>query len=490
MKTIIKSIFSKLLFSSSILLSITSCDDFLEPKVYDRISGSSFYQTDEDAKAAIIGLYSFFGSDVTQTNASRLLMGEYGTDGYVEKNPLFNNLDWESDRGYPFHEAYNRSIPFVTKAGTVLANLEDMTFKNESLKALYMGEARLARSIVMFDLLNWFGPSAIVVEKEKLLFPDNSYMPVRMTNEEYVTLLKNELTKAIDELPEQNEVGRFNKNIAKMVLLKFYMHQKNWDGAQQISAELIGKYELADDYKNIWSIDNENSKEVIWSISRISNNADFRNVSRMRSNFPLISKITKETTWGGSGMDKYSFNFRATFDGADTRKTNLIDTMEYLDKRGKTQYIILSQEADAWGASPLKYGFDPIGIDDNGVDVIVFRYADVLLCRAEALNNLNGPNQESIDLINQVRSRAKISAVNLADFPSKDALNDHILSERGWEFWYEGLRREDLIRHGKYISEALKRDSKFAKDFMVLYSIPKGAYNENPNIKQNEGYKF
>ena len=138
----------------------------------------------------------------------------------------------------------------------------------------------------------------------------------------------------------------------------------------------------------------------------------------------------------------------------------------------------------------MKYGFDPVGIDDNGVDVIVYRYADVILCRAEALNNLNGPNQESIDLINRIRERAKVAPISLTNFTSKEELNDHILAERGWEFWYEGLRREDLIRHGKYISEALKRDERFAKDYMVFYSIPKQAYVENPNITKNTGYSF
>lgn len=473
-----------------ILLIFNSCSDFLDPVVYDKISGSSFYQTDEDAKAAVIGLYSYFGNDVTGTDATRLLMGEYGTDGFVQKDEAFNNLDWESDKGYAFHGAYFNAMPYVTRASSVIYNIEDMEFTNPALKIALVGEARLARALVMFDLLNWYGPCAIVVDREHVLYPDNSYMPERMSMTDYTKLLTDELTKAIEELPEENDQGRFNKNVAKMVMLKYYMHQKNWAGAEQISAQLLGKYTLADNYNDNWNINTENGKEVIWSIARISNTSNFRNVYRMRSSFPKISKVTQESTWGGSGMDKYRFSYRETFDPADVRKTNLVDTFQYVDKRGKTQYIILNQEPDAWGASPLKTQFDPVGVDDNGVDVVIFRYADVLLCRAEALNNLNGLNAESIELINKVRLRAKVKPIELASFESKEALNDHILAERGWEFWYEGFRREDLIRHGKYITEALKRDPSYAKDYMVLYSIPKQAYFENPNIKQNEGYNF
>ena len=473
-----------------LIFLFNACSDYLEPVVYDKISGSSFYQTDKDADVAVFGLYSYFGYDVTATDATRLLMGEYGSDGFVQKDEAFNNLDWESDKGYAFHGAYFRAVPYVTSASSVLYNIEDMEFTNPLLKPALVGEARLARALVMFDLLNWYGPTAIVVDREHVLYPDNSYMPERMSMADYTKMLNDELTKAIEELPENNGEDRFNKNIARMVMLKYYMHQKNWEGAEQMSAQLMGKYTLEDNYNNNWNINTENGPEVIWSISRISNTSDFRNVYRMRSSHPKISKVTKESTWGGSGMDKYRFSYRNNFDPADERKINLIDTFQYVDKRGKTQYIILNQEPDAWGASPLKTQFDPVGVDDNGIDVVVFRYADVLLCRAEALNNLNGPNAESIELINKVRVRAKVKPIELTSFGSKEALNDHILAERGWEFWYEGFRCEDLIRHGKYISEALKRDPSYARDYMVLYSIPKQAYFENPNIKQNEGYKF
>ena len=108
----------------------------------------------------------------------------------------------------------------------------------------------------------------------------------------------------------------------------------------------------------------------------------------------------------------------------------------------------------------------------SGIDVIYLRYADVILCRAEALNEISGPNQESIDLINQIRKRAGLSNILVSDFSSQGELRDHILAERGWEFYMEGLRREDLIRHNKYIERARVRTPS-AQDFHNLYPIPK-----------------
>ncbi|HVW58594.1 MAG TPA: RagB/SusD family nutrient uptake outer membrane protein, partial [Puia sp.] len=85
--------------------------------------------------------------------------------------------------------------------------------------------------------------------------------------------------------------------------------------------------------------------------------------------------------------------------------------------------------------------------DGHSVDVL--RYADVLLSRAEAINEISGPTAECITLINKVKDRSHAKPLNLADY-DQNSLRDAILKERGWEFFYEGKRRADLIRMNKY----------------------------------------
>jgi hypothetical protein len=77
------------------------------------------------------------------------------------------------------------------------------------------------------------------------------------------------------------------------------------------------------------------------------------------------------------------------------------------------------------------------------------RYADVLLSRAEALNEISGPTAEAIGLINQVKARSNAKQLVLANY-NQSTLRDAILQERGWELFYEGKRRADLIRMNKY----------------------------------------
>ena len=185
-------------------------------------------------------------------------------------------------------------------------------------------------------------------------------------------------------------------------------------------------------------------------------------------------------------MDKIRFDFLDGFDAGDQRKMNIID--EFVNKKGDT--IDMRDETKAfYGAFCLKYDRDPDARENSGIDVINLRYADVLMCRAEALNELYGPTQEAVGLINQVRARAGLEEVDQSGF-DQESFRAHILMERGWEFWMEGMRRDDLIRHGKYISYAQDRGAFLAKDFHVLYPIPERAYIENEHIVQNPGYDF
>jgi hypothetical protein len=121
-------------------------------------------------------------------------------------------------------------------------------------------------------------------------------------------------------------------------------------------------------------------------------------------------------------------------------------------------------------------------------DIAEVRYADVLLARAEALNELDGPNQESIDLINLVRDRAGLPGYSLAEFPAKEDMRDALLQERGWEFYSERIRRQDLIRMGKFISSAQARGVTNAKPTHVVFPIPQAALDANPELEQNDGY--
>ena len=138
------------------------------------------------------------------------------------------------------------------------------------------------------------------------------------------------------------------------------------------------------------------------------------------------------------------------------------------------------------GAIPLKYTSIPLPGDAQPIDVVVFRYADVLLSLAEAINEQGAPTAEAFQLINEVRARAGVS--NLSGL-TQAQFRQALLDERGREFYGEGSRRQDLIRNGTYISSAVTRGKINAKSHMVLYPIPSAVITQSRGvIVQNPGY--
>ena len=155
------------------------------------------------------------------------------------------------------------------------------------------------------------------------------------------------------------------------------------------------------------------------------------------------------------------------FDSSDERLTQFIkgEFLNVNDANQKyvaptlTQMGTLNNEASSPRITELanvytdKYFYEKAGTYNYNTpnNLPLLRYADVLLSKAEILNELNGPNQESVDLINQIRQRAfQGSSHNyiLANFPTKEEMRSKLCDERLFEFNMEGLRRIDLIRMG------------------------------------------
>ena len=134
----------------------------------------------------------------------------------------------------------------------------------------------------------------------------------------------------------------------------------------------------------------------------------------------------------------------------------------------------------------MKYPDDDVNTAFQGNDIILARYADVLLMLAEAINQNSGPTSEAIGFVNQVRERAGISDLGASDIASKESFDDAILREEGWELFFEGQRRIELIRHGKWQS-ALQAAGKTPGP--SLFPVPQYALDESKGqLTQTPGY--
>jgi len=403
-------------------------------------------------------------------------MWEYG--GHLEgKATPFLTFTWHAGTervGWPWGGYYTG----IRDANSVLDNIEDLD-ASEDLKNTWKAEARFLRAWDYSELYSLYGPVPLVKTNER----DEFEIP-RASDSEMKEFIETELRAVAENLPEsQEEFGRATKGTALGVLTKFLLNTRQWEKSAQVAKDIIDMdiYELYPDYAELFMPSSEpNRGEFLWLSSK--NVTSSPNAS-MGCAYPP-GYPTNQGIWA-CNYGVYA-DFSRSFYSNDKRKELIID--KYYNTILEDTTNLLEQTEDFGGPRVVKYR-DPDGVStSHGNDIPHVRYADILLSRAEALNMMNGPNQESIDLINQVRDRAGIPNLELSDVSSKEALTDTILQERKWEFYFELKRREDLLRHDRFISNAKSRGIETAEERDVLFPIPQSAMDANPELEQNPGY--
>jgi hypothetical protein len=479
-----------------LFLSIVSCE--LEPEIYDKISPENFPKTEEDLSAAVTAIYYEFrqGWSPRFMDDSHLMLNILTTD---ELTTAWGHR-WQSNNEFLFLENssqvtlnYEKYVQAVTKTTLLLETFKNVEIENQALINRYTAEVRTLRAWFAFNLLDLFGPVPIITDPDLVSDINNLPQLERPTREWMVEFIEGELLWCAERLPARvypnaDDYGRVTGGAALTILLKLYMQEKDWVKAEAITSQIMELgYELNPDYPAVFDIANENysNKELILSIVLLADPIDLGS-TWFAATMPQVPEMETGdiiiTVWGGL---KVPWEFYDKFDSTDTRLTNLI--RYYISVDGDSVDFRVVTHAKAVGANPLKYGFDP---NQNGTtsgnDYIIFRYSDVLLCRAEILNELYGPTQEAIDLINEIRIRANVSEISLTDF-TQSTLRDFLLDERGRELWCEGVRRQDLLRHGKFISTAVA-EGYAAEEKHKLFPIPQDAREENPLLEQNPGW--
>ncbi|MDB5134660.1 MAG: hypothetical protein JWP37_1263, partial [Mucilaginibacter sp.] len=291
-----------------------------------------------------------------------------------------------------------------------------------------------------------------------------------------------DLTAAIPDLPatynsDNTNWGRMSQGVARMILLKLYMMNKQWDKAEAEAKTITGMgYSLMPNYADVFNIKQNN--ELIYAVPTNSASPNYWMQEVLPGDFASTGSLVRGPGWYTLNMP---WAFYDKFEAADTRKNTIITS--YTTTSGSTA----NRASGLIGAIPLKYtGIAGLGQGPGySFDLVVFRYAEVLLSMAEAINEQRGPS-EAYQYVNMVRARAGVSAfsgMSTGDFRAA------LLDERARELYCEGTRRQDLIRQGLFISNAHARGVTAAQSFMTLFPIPSNVIIQgNGIIAQNPGY--
>ncbi|MAZ28055.1 MAG: RagB/SusD family nutrient uptake outer membrane protein [Cytophagaceae bacterium] len=473
------------IFLIIILFAITGCSDVLEEDTYSTLGPSNFYSSAEDAESLLNGVYAN-SQGYRDMLRDYLTLGEMTTDMLIERGGAINSNtqpieDFIFAPGHPYFQSlWTRYYSAIYRANVVIDKVPGIDM-DETRRDQVVAEARFLRALNYYNLYELFGPVPLITTSETAV----TDRPLRATKEEIDSFMATEFQEVAGILPTtQEQYGRATSGAAEGFLTKLYLNEKQWQQAADAANEVIasGVYDLytEGDRAALFNLENEGDNEFMFVIPYPDNPTSGTGNTYLSHAAPPAYKFKYPPKVNFAANFKTRTELINLFDPEDERLNSFV--FEYQNGAGNT---IQLGENDV---RSFKYVEDPNGTGDvSGNDFPLLRYSDILLARAEALNEINGPNQNSIDLINQVRDAAGVDAISVADFPTKEALRNFIFDERGREFFTEALRRQDLIRQGTFIEKAKER-GKAAADYQVLFPIPQSEVDKNLNLEQNPGY--
>lgn len=475
-----------LLFSIVILLSfLNSCVEITTETAQSFLEEGNAFKTGSDATTAINGVYgrlrSVYGNTMIQLAD---LNGEE-----LEVNPtLAGERDIDLNRHTAatnvFDNFYTNSYLLIDRANRVIANVPKITMDTK-LRDQIVGEARFLRALAYFNLVRAFGDVPLIVEVSASV--TDVARPRDEANAIYQQIIQ-DLKDAELVLPLKytvaSEIGRATSGAAKSILAKVYLTLKDYTNASIKAKEVIDSkaYSLVAKYSDIFLPEKKNGPEHIFSVQYSCVLNSFG--SSMAQDFAIYFSYPIQAVGGNLYVTQYHID---TYLPADPRKSvNVI-----YEKMNPTTHILAKVNADTGPATDKYWDPSPCGIGQARNNFMVIRYADVLLMYAEAINELNGPTPEAYDAINQVRTRARNGVAdgdpqNLAGL-NQIQFRDALLRERSWELCFEGHRRWDLLRTGKYV-ETLQKAGVPVEEKNLLYPIPQNEMNVNTALTQNTGY--
>ena len=487
--------------------TIVSCDDMLETKNFTDISPSNFFKTEGDISAAVTGLYlpcttnwgytdggtgvwlnALFNADINAYYPAGMVTTDVARS---YSSNIFDEFNVGPSSPGAIESTYN-VIRFVARATDIINQISLSSGATEEVRNRFIAEVKTLRAFYMYTLFDWFGPVNVKLDPATLM--DNTILP-RPSQKEYIGYIEKDLQEAIDtpSFPDKynddlSNWGRMSKAIAYGIRMKLYMHIKNWEKAKEAAEKLMTMgYSIIPEYEDVFNVDR--TAEHIWSVPSNTASDNYYVTEVLPSDFKkgynhlVASYIRGDEKTYYSGWQAYCmrWEFYDTFADNDKRKNTIL--CEYDTNDG----VHKDRNNGMTGAIPIK--FTDTQFANYGIQKAhpVLRYAEVLLSYAEAENELHGPTKEAINAVKQVTDRAGVT-IPASALAGTNEFREYLLAERGRELFCEGQRRQDLIRHGVYISRSRERGNN-AQDYQVLFPIPQSVITEAGGIvEQNPEY--
>jgi hypothetical protein len=520
-------------------LLFQSCDDLLTTVPNDRISTTIFWKTEQDATLGANAVYTHLTEIAPWVTSSTSSAGHYiSWDGmtdigytHLPQSPesfiLQGQFDALNSRVYnDYVSLYNG----IHTANAFMQHVDEVQTTNTALIGRLKGEVRTLRAYYYGKLAFLFGDVPLVTTE---LSVDEAKALTRTPVDQVWNFVSQELTEAADQLPNtQTDKGRMTKGAALALKARYMLfagrYQEAADAAKAVMD--LGVYSLYPTYKNLFTTAAENSAEVIMDIQFVKGtlaNDVFSTLAQQSMTAKSLFVPTKamvdayQMTNGLDITDPLSgFDPRNPYNNRDPRlKYSVFVPGDVLPNSKVFNPSPTSTTGDAVGST---FTVSPTGFNvkkyvnaedlttptNSGINLILMRYAEVLLIYAEAKTELNQIDASVYDAINKIRQRSDVMMPIIASGKSQDELRQIIRRERLVELAFEGLRFFDIRRWkiagsvmpGKvygmtYVDASNNLQTievtgwqNYWDDRNYLWPIPQTERDQNPGLGQNTGW--
>ncbi|MDN5213050.1 RagB/SusD family nutrient uptake outer membrane protein [Fulvivirgaceae bacterium BMA12] len=430
------------IFLAIAMIILPACDDFIDVAPEGSIDADAFFSNSDELVFALNGVYAsqrgIFGN-LNYFNLIEARSDNAGQDQSDQKERVETDTFEETPGNLLMVNIWTQNYILINNANTVIARAPGVPADSDAEQALInrvVGEAKFLRAMSYFTLVNMFGD--LPLRTEPTTDFDNAVLP-RSSVADVYAFIASDLTEAANVLPDSytggafNEVGRATRFAALALLGKVQLQNGNGAAASSALQNVIGQFSLLDDYADIHAAGNNNTAESIFEVSFNPTNQTglgFNNALIPSSEASRLGIVA-----GGNGGNLPTFptnDVQTIYEATDLRAAA---SFTPYDGGNATHYISKYIDLDAAG-------------DGSDINLVLLRYADVLLMKAEA----DGESDASYELINQVRRRAFGQDPGAPD-PTIDidaampgTFLEKVMLERRREFVFENQRWLDLKR--------------------------------------------
>lgn len=425
---------TKLLFP--VVLLLTSCNDFLNLTPTDFVSPENFYQTAEQLDAARNSVYATLADNALYQANALYMLGWEGDEGYMNRASIVtgpHNYNFTSSDyyvSYFWRNLYNG----INRANVVLENLDRNPDIDESFRNEIRGEVLFLRGYYHFLLVQYYGDVPLKTESSSSVL--SVHVPRTPAREVYEQILEDMKTaeEMVPDITEVGHAGKVTKSAVRGVLARVCLHMagqpindtSKWAEARMWARKVmddgIAAHALNPSFPQVFinhAADLYDIKESIWeaefwgTLDGVVTKYGFQGFYNGPVNYYNL------TTGRSDAYLNITAKLYNSYQPGDIRKHWTIQHFTYADtgpNGTKTFNSDVTRELDKYYIAPAKWRREyetalPKTVVGSGQNVPLLRYSDVLLMFAEADNELNGPTQEAIEALNQIRKRAYVTGI-------------------------------------------------------------------------------